>query len=121
MSDWEFEDADQQTVKEAFTKLTEHERHVIAKMIRANQNDDNLNFLKNFIIGFDKDCPLESVICRIMTQVGQHIGTRLFKEIKKIKVYSGSMAMKSAIEEIRLVADIIEGTVQQFEDAKQGH
>ncbi len=121
MMDFEFKDENQQIVKEAFKKLTEHERAVIAKMIHDSHNIDDMEFLKNFIIGFDKDCPLESVICRIMTQVGQHLGSRLFKEVKKHKIYSGTMAMNASIEEIRLVADIIEGTVQRFEDAKKGH
>jgi hypothetical protein len=37
-----------------------------------------------------------------MTQIGQHIGKRLFEEVKKHKQYSGNMALKAAIEEISL-------------------
>jgi predicted hydrocarbon binding protein len=121
MKDFKFVNEDHQTVKEAFKKLTHHEQSVISKMISKSFSDDNVSFLKNFIIGFDEDCPMESIICQVMTQIGQHIGKRLFEEVKNNKQYSGSMALKAAIEEIREVIAIIEGTIRKFEEAKQGH
>jgi hypothetical protein len=120
MSDWEFEEREHQIVKEAFTKLNDEERGVIAKMISANMTEDRLAFLKKFIYQFDHESQLDGLVCLIMSQIGNNVGIRVSQEglapIEETeKPYKGTNAMRIAIEEIHKVADAIEETLKRHQ------
>lgn len=108
-------------VQKALSKLYEEERQTIVELINRELCAGRMEFLRNFMINFDPDSPIDTCVCQVMTQVGQQIGAAVIADIEKGKQegnlkYSGLKLLNISIKEIQKVAEEMKKSLEKLEN-----